>query len=239
MTVTVVLAAPPRTVVLVRVSTERDQSTAAQVTVAQAWCHAHSLTPEIRAEEGVHGDSTDRPELERIMAQARLGEIGTIVVVALDRLGRSAVDLIMRLDELRKLKVRVVSLREGLDFSTPIGAMIAAILAYVAELELHSIRERTRAGLNGWQLDGHPCEPGTPGAVRVAVRSRKKLGRPGAVLSPEGHARLLALAQAGARPGRIAVELAGMATITEDGVVRVPVVHHKMVRRWIRECGSG
>lgn len=237
MTTTVVLAAPPRTVVLVRVSTERDQSTAAQVTVAQAWCHAHGLTPEIRAEEGVHGDSTDRPELERIMTQARLGEIGTIVVVALDRLGRSAVDLIMRLDELRKLKVRVVSLREGLDFSTPIGAMIAAILAYVAELELHSIRERTRAGLNGWQLpDGRPCEPLTPGAVRVAVRSRKKLGRPAAMIPVKA----LDLARQRMGPpenlsmSAAAASLGPVAVIVERGVARTVAVHHGMLARALK-----
>lgn len=211
-----------KTVILARVSTSTDQSTQGQVLAGTAWCVAHGYKPEIRTEDGVHGDALERPELERIMDEARAGLVGVLCVAAIDRLGRSAVDLIMRLDELRKLGVRVVSLREGIDLGSPIGSMIAAILAYVAELELHSIRERTKAGLNGWELDGHPCDPGTPGAVRVAVRSRKKLGRRPLRFSAAADAELLALlADCGGSVNEVArrVKAAGHPTATRQFAV--------------------
>jgi len=58
----------------------------------------------------------------------------------LDRFGRSLVDLITTLNELRDLGVIFVSLTELLDFATPSGRAMAGMLSTFAEFERDIIR---------------------------------------------------------------------------------------------------
>jgi DNA invertase Pin-like site-specific DNA recombinase len=87
-------------------------------------------------------------------------------VAALDRVGRNVKNLLLLLDELHALGITFVSLREGIDFGTPIGKMIMTTLAAIAELERETIRIRIRESLaakkiqaeqtgNGWRC-GRP-----------------------------------------------------------------------------------
>lgn len=91
------------------------------------------------------GKSTDRPELQRLLAQIRPGEI--MVVTALDRLARSAVDLMTLVRQLRERGAHVRSLREPwCDTNTPMGEFLVTVLAGVAQLERGLIQERADAG---------------------------------------------------------------------------------------------
>lgn len=78
---------------------------------------------------------------------ARRREIDAILVWKLDRFGRSLVDLVTTLNELRSLDVVFVSLTESLDFSTPSGRAMAGRLSTFAEFERDIIRERVKAGI--------------------------------------------------------------------------------------------
>lgn len=64
------------------------------------------------------------------------GEVSTIVVWRLDRLGRTASGLTKLFDELRARKVNLVSLRDGLDLATPAGRLMANVFASVAQYEM-------------------------------------------------------------------------------------------------------
>jgi len=163
---------------LLRVSTA-EQTIENQRIQLERWADAAGVSLEFRDEPDTCGASKERPVLEQIMAEARRGRVRLLVVAALDRLGRSAIDTITRLAELRALNVRVVSLREGVDFGTPIGAMVASILAHLAEMERESIRERTRAGMA--RVAAH--------AARYGVASH--IGAPGYKWRPEDDAELL------------------------------------------------
>jgi Resolvase, N terminal domain len=55
-----------------------------------------------------------------------------VVVVALDRLGRSLAGIVRTVETLREREVMLRSLREGIDYSTPVGRMVAGIFASLA-----------------------------------------------------------------------------------------------------------
>jgi DNA invertase Pin-like site-specific DNA recombinase len=64
-----------------------------------------------------------------------------LVVVAVDRLGRSVREVATALHELTTRGVYVRSLREGVDTSTPTGRAVTSIMATIAELELELGKE--------------------------------------------------------------------------------------------------
>ena len=64
----------------------------------------------------------------------------------LDRLGRTAKGLTALFQELQDHKVGLVSIREGLDLSTPAGRLMAHVLASVAQYETEVRGERILAG---------------------------------------------------------------------------------------------
>jgi DNA invertase Pin-like site-specific DNA recombinase len=90
----------------------------------------------------------DRPGSEQMMKDLRAGLIDQIVIWRLDRLGRTTTGLVNLLDELRDLKVGLVSLRDGtLDPTTPTGRLIYTILSSVAAYETEVRKERQMAGI--------------------------------------------------------------------------------------------
>lgn len=98
-------------------------------------------------DEGVSGIKEGRPALDRLLGMARRRQIDVVVVWSLDRVGRSVKHLVSLLDDLHALGVGFVSLREGLDWTTPSGRLQAQLLAIIAEFERERLRERVHAGL--------------------------------------------------------------------------------------------
>jgi DNA invertase Pin-like site-specific DNA recombinase len=68
-----------------------------------------------------------------------------LVVVAVDRLGRSVGEVATALHELTTRGIHVRSLREGVDTGTPTGRAVTSIMATIAELELELGKERRAA----------------------------------------------------------------------------------------------
>jgi DNA invertase Pin-like site-specific DNA recombinase len=91
------------------------------------------------------GTSTkeQRPGLAGLLDYARPGD--TIVVVGIDRLGRSAAEVMTTVKTLLDVGVIIRALREGVDSSTPTGRAVLGIMASLAELELELGRERRAA----------------------------------------------------------------------------------------------
>lgn len=95
-------------------------------------------------EQGVSGKKAHRPELDAMLDYARDGD--TIVVTALDRLGRTMSDLVQLVGELETRGVAFKSLREGIDTAGPAGRLVFGIFASLAEFEHATILERTAKG---------------------------------------------------------------------------------------------
>lgn len=108
-------------------------------------------------EEFIFGDvrsgaKWDRPGLLELKRHLRPGD--TLVVVALDRLGRSLSDMVAFLGWIQNNGIILRSLRENLDFATPTGAMMAAIFAAMAEYERALILERAEAARDAARARG-------------------------------------------------------------------------------------
>jgi len=111
--------------------------------------HARAQNGPVRwYKDAFTGTEMERPGSEQLMKDLRAGLIGQIVIWRLDRLGRTTTGLVNLLDELRDLKVGLVSLRDGtLDPTTPTGRLIYTILSSVAAYETEVRKERQMAGI--------------------------------------------------------------------------------------------
>ena len=86
---------------------------------------------------------TARPGLVALLDYARPGD--TVVVAAIDRLGRSVAEVTRTIADLGERRITLYVLREDVDTATPTGRAIAAIMASLAELGLELGRERRAA----------------------------------------------------------------------------------------------
>lgn len=93
------------------------------------------------------GRKEGRPQLQRLMEDARRGQIDIVAVAAFDRFARSVKHLVLALDEFQSLGIQFVSLREAIDTGTPMGKAMFTIIGAMAELESALISERTTAAM--------------------------------------------------------------------------------------------
>jgi DNA invertase Pin-like site-specific DNA recombinase len=96
---------------------------------------------------GISGGKERRPQLDRLMEDARRRKFDSVLVARFDRFARSTRHLLNALEEFRVLGIDFVSLKEAVDTSSPYGRMLFTILASVAELERDIIKERIALGL--------------------------------------------------------------------------------------------
>lgn len=89
---------------------------------------------------------TDREGLSDLLNYVREGDI--VVVFAIDRLGRNTIDVLETVELLNKLKVSLISIREGFDLTSDHGKLLLTMLAGLAELERKNIKARQMAGIN-------------------------------------------------------------------------------------------
>lgn len=87
----------------------------------------------------------ERPQLNDLLDYAREGD--QIIVVSFDRLARNARHLLEIVDKLEAKGVELISIKENLDTSTPIGRLMLTMLGGLAELERSNIRERQAHGI--------------------------------------------------------------------------------------------
>ena len=90
------------------------------------------------------GTKTDRPELDRLLAQMQAGD--TIVVTKLDRIARNLKHGIDLIDGLNERGINVNVLNMGMIDSTPTGKLIRNIMLSFAEWERDMIVQRTQEG---------------------------------------------------------------------------------------------
>jgi len=96
----------------------------------------------------VSGSSTQRPGLDGALNYVRAGD--QLIVVSMDRLARSLIDLHRLVDELAERGVSVKFLKEGQTYSldsSPVAKLMLGLLGSVAEFERSIIRERQAEGI--------------------------------------------------------------------------------------------
>jgi DNA invertase Pin-like site-specific DNA recombinase len=103
---------------------------------------------------GQSGAKDSRPELDKLMGDARKRQFDAVVVWRFDRFARSTKHLLVALEEFRSLDIQFISYQENMDTSSPLGQALFTIVAAVAQLERDLIRERVTAGIRNAQATG-------------------------------------------------------------------------------------
>src|SRR5687768_5254262 len=99
------------------------------------------------ADEGQSGTKERRPSLDRLVNDARLGKFKVILISGIDRLARNNRHLLNLIHELEGYGVAVLSLRENVDFKSPMGKAVLSVFGAMATLEAELIAERIRTAL--------------------------------------------------------------------------------------------
>jgi len=189
---------PQRVALYVRVSTKNNgQDPETQLLALREYAGHRGMTViDQYVDLGISGAKDRRPELDRLMADARRRRFDVVLVARFDRFARSTKHLVLALEEFNVLGIDFVSLNESIDTSTPMGKMIFTVIGAVAELERSLIRERVMMGLER------------------ARRQGKKLGRPRRLLDRQ---RVDALRAYGLSLRQIAITL----NLSKDTVARI------------------
>jgi site-specific DNA recombinase len=113
-------------------------------------------TVEVYIDPGLSGALVDRPELQRLLADAARGRFDVVVVHAIDRFYRDLQGLLSAFKQLQDLGVSFISISENLDFTTPWGKLALAVLGTLAEIYLDKLRFETSKGKKARARKGLP-----------------------------------------------------------------------------------
>jgi DNA invertase Pin-like site-specific DNA recombinase len=143
-----------RIAIYARVST-KDQSCELQTRDLRAYCAARGfdLVREY-VDVGQSGAKDSRPELNKLMDDARKRQFDAFVVWRFDRFARSTKHLLSALEEFRSLGIQFISYQENIDTSSAMGQAMFTIVSAVAQLERDIIRERVTAGIRNARANG-------------------------------------------------------------------------------------
>tara|TARA_R110000737_G_scaffold293837_1_gene300407 strand:+ start:1646 stop:2296 length:651 start_codon:yes stop_codon:yes gene_type:complete len=98
------------------------------------------------------GATMDRPGLKRAVKVMRPGD--KLVVWRLDRLGRSTMGVLDAVQSMEAAGIKLASMTESIDTTTPMGRMFLTICAAFAQMERDLISERTKAGIAAHKARG-------------------------------------------------------------------------------------
>ena len=134
---------------------------------------------EVYADNGVSGAKRrkQRPGLDALLKDASRSRYSVILAWALDRLGRSLLDLLDTLSELELAGVALVLHQQAIDTTTPAGRMFFQVTGAFAEFERAMIRSRVKAGLDRAKARGVRLgRPRTGAKIEAVIRSRLARG---------------------------------------------------------------
>ena len=175
-----------RAALYVRVSTDKQTvenqiAALSKVAEARGWQIVETFS-----DAGISGAKgrRDRPGLDALLAQAQRGRFDVVMAWAIDRLGRSLVDLLQTIEGLRARGVDLYVDQQSIDTTTPAGKLMLQMCGAFAEFERSMLQARIATGL------------------RRAVANGAKLGRP--LNDPSAIDRARAALAEGIRTNRVA-----------------------------------
>ena len=99
-------------------------------------------------DEGFSGGNLNRPDFKKMMTAAKDRKFKAIVVYRLDRISRNISDFSSLIEELGRLGIDFVSIRESFDTSSPMGRAMMYIASVFSQLERKTIAERIRDNMH-------------------------------------------------------------------------------------------
>ena len=149
-----------RTAIYARVSTDDRQTTENQLRELRAT--AASRGWEVVAEyvdEGISGAKgrEGRPGYDAMLKAVEAGQVDVVAAWAVDRLGRSMIDLVGFLLTVHKHNAGLYLQSGDLDTTTPGGRLQFQLMGAFAEYERSMIRARVKAGVDRAKANGVRC----------------------------------------------------------------------------------
>ena len=102
--------------------------------------------------EKLSGKNARRPQLQRMLKEAQEGD--TIYIHDFSRIARSTIDLLTIIEDLERRGIRLVSLKENVDTSTPTGKLMITMIGAMNEFERMNLLERQREGIQSAKKRG-------------------------------------------------------------------------------------
>lgn len=133
-----------------RISTDNlGQDVSRQLVELRAVCDAHDweIVDEY-VDEGESGTKRVRPELDRMLKDARQRKFKKIVCLELSRIARSTKHLLDMVEELKCKNIHLYIHNQGIDTSTYMGEFFATVLSALAQIEVAQISERVKSGIS-------------------------------------------------------------------------------------------
>lgn len=143
----------------IRVSTERQvegYSIEGQITQIEQYCQFNGYElVDIYADRGISGKSMNRPELQRMLNDAKNGKLDCVMVYKTNRLARNTSDLLTIVEELHRQNVEFFSLSERMEVKNSTGKLMLQILASFSKFERNTILENIYNGQHQRALKGY------------------------------------------------------------------------------------
>jgi DNA invertase Pin-like site-specific DNA recombinase len=155
-----------------RVSKRNGQAVRSQLPDLERWAAAQDQ-PIRWYRDHFTGKTMDRPGWRALESDIAAGKVSAVVCWRIDRLGRTAKGLTSLFADLQERRVNLVSLKDGLDLSTPAGRLMANVLASVAQFETEVRAERILAGQAAARAAGKVWGGGKAGR-RVTLTEEKE-----------------------------------------------------------------
>ena len=99
-------------------------------------------------DEGFSGGNLNRPGFKKMMKAAHERKFSAIVVYRLDRISRNISDFSALIEELSRLDIAFISIREQFDTGNPMGRAMMYIASVFSQLERETIAERIRDNMH-------------------------------------------------------------------------------------------
>ncbi|WP_438461787.1 cassette chromosome recombinase CcrB [Staphylococcus pseudintermedius] len=143
----------------IRVSTERQvegYSIEGQITQIEQYYQFNGYElVDIYADRGISGKSMNRPELQRMLNDAKNGKLDCVMVYKTNRLARNTSDLLTIVEELHRQNVEFFSLSERMEVKNSTGKLMLQILASFSEFERNTILENIYNRQHQRALEGY------------------------------------------------------------------------------------
>ena len=130
-------------------------------------------------DEGFARTTRNRPALDKLIKDARQRKFKLVISDELSRFAGTPVLLLNLLEELKRWNVHLVSVKESIDTSTPMGEMVSTLIAAISKMELFNLSHRIKSGIaNARRKNGGVWgrKSNLNSQVEVQIRNKRKEG---------------------------------------------------------------
>jgi DNA invertase Pin-like site-specific DNA recombinase len=162
-----------RAALYLRVSTDKQTVENQQIQLRQVAERRGWEVVGVYDDAGISGSKgrAERPGLDQMLNDASRRHFDVILCWAIDRLGRSLIDLLGTIQHLETVGVDLYIDQQAIDTTTPMGKLMFQVCGAFAEFERSMIKTRIHAGLRRAKAEGKTLgRPKVDEATQAAIR---------------------------------------------------------------------